>query len=473
MKKLIIALLCVASFGVASAQQLPLFSQYYFNSFIYNPAHTGQNAGTTLGLVARKQFTGLSNAIGTYAATLQSRNGESRSGFGLYAYNDQVNLFRTNSISGNYAYHIPLKNEKTLSFGLALTALDHRYNASNFYLINPEDPVVALLGEEGGFTVDANAGVNIDFGKFSMGLANLQMLQNQEAFKNNANSKALYTLANHWIFNAGYKAAINENMELNPFLLYRKTQAAPGQVDLNLILNWIDKGYAGIAYRDGMSFSTMLGVTVNKTITLGYSYDITTNKLRTALGNTHEIALRFDLGRKGNTAGGESILTNKDKTNYENKISELEEEVATLKTSKVDTLIIEKVVVKEVPVIKEVIKEVPVTKPKDVVATPTKPKDVVIEPSKPKEVIIEPTKPTEPSKSSTQFYIIAGSFANSAAASVYINSLAKKGHNGYQKYDSSNGRYYVHIGNFESKQDAVELIQQKKGSGLPLWIKAM
>ncbi|HAV24627.1 MAG TPA: hypothetical protein DCX01_00470, partial [Bacteroidetes bacterium] len=44
MKKIIIALLCVASYGVASAQQLPLFSQYYFNSFIYNPAHTGQEA---------------------------------------------------------------------------------------------------------------------------------------------------------------------------------------------------------------------------------------------------------------------------------------------------------------------------------------------------------------------------------------------------------------------------------------------
>ena len=182
MKKIIIALLCVVSYCVASAQQLPLFSQYYFNSFIYNPANTGQETGTTLGLVGRKQFTGLSNSIGTYAATLQSRNGESKSGFGLYAYNDQVNLFRTNSISGSYAYHIPLSRERTLSFGLALTALDHKYNASNFYLVNPEDPIVALLGEEGGFTVDANAGINMDFGKFSMGLANLQMLQNQEAF---------------------------------------------------------------------------------------------------------------------------------------------------------------------------------------------------------------------------------------------------------------------------------------------------
>jgi len=440
---------------VVSAQQLPLFSQYYFNSFIYNPAHTGQEAETTFGLVGRKQFTGLSSSIGTYAATLQSRNKESQSGFGLYAYNDQANLFRTNSISGSYAYHIPLSKERTLSFGLALTALDHKYNASNFYLINPEDPIVALLGEEGGFTVDANAGMNIDFGKFSMGIANLQMLQNQEAFKNNANSKSLYTLANHWIFNAGYKIDINENIALNPFLLYRKTQAAPGQVDLNLFLNWTDKGYAGIAYRDGMSFSTMLGVTVNKNTTLGYSYDITTNKLRTALGNTHEVALRFALGKKVTAAQGEDILSSTQKTDYETRITELEQKVSKLKTtapSRIDTLVIEKVRVKEVPVTKEIL--------------PRTPEDVVIESVK------RNAKPPETGVK-MQFYVIAGSFANSIAANSYISTLAEKGHQGYQKYDDTSGKYYVHIGKFSAKPDAVNLIQDKKDSGLPLWVKTM
>ena len=322
-----------------------------------------------------------------------------------------------------------------------------------------------MLGEEGGFTVDANAGVNMDFGKFSMGLANLQMLQNQEAFKNNANSKTLYTLANQWIFNAGYKIAINENLELNPYLLYRKTQAAPGQVDLNVFLNWTDKGYAGIAYRDGMSFSTMMGITVNKAITLGYSFDITTNKLRTALGNTHEVALRFDLGRKIRAAQGDDLLSSIQKTNYETKITDLEQEVATLKTvepSRIDTVVIEKVIVKEL----RVIKEVPARMPKKIVITASKPKNVVIE-------LAKPVATQSATSNSTQFYVIAGSFATTTAASSYISTLKSKGHPAYQKYDASNGRYYVHIGKFSTKPDAVNLIQDKKGSGLPLWIKTM
>ncbi|MGK0368270.1 MAG: cell division septation protein DedD, partial [Bacteroidia bacterium] len=147
------------------------------------------------------------------------------------------------------------------------------------------------------------------------------------------------------------------------------------------------------------------------------------------------------------------------------KITDLEQEVATLKTvepSRIDTVVIEKVIVKEL----RVIKEVPARMPKKIVITPSKPKDVVIEPAKP---VATPSA----TSNSTQFYVIAGSFANSTAANSYISTLKSKGHPAYQKYDAGSGRYYVHIGKFSTKPDAVNLIQDKKGSGLPLWVKTM
>lgn len=474
MKKLI--LLFVFAIGTtAQAQQLPLFSQYYFNSFIYNPSHTGLKTGTAATLVARKQFTGLDNSIGTYAATLQTRGADKRSGFGLYMYNDNVNLFRTNAINGSYAYHIPLSKDRTMSLGLSLSALDHRFNNTNFVTPDEGDPIIALLGNEGGVSIDGSAGVNFDFGKFSIGLANLQMFQNQEAFKSNSNSKALYTLANHWMFNMGYKYDINDQLILEPYMLYRKSGGAPGQVDLNLFFNWLDKGYAGIAYRDGMSFSTMLGVNLNQNITAGYAFDITTSQLRNALGNTHEVALRFDLGRsktpKGNTDG--EILAGKDKLKYENEITELETKLSELQKSKsasntIDTVIIEKIVikevVKEVPVIKEVIKEVPVVQETPIDTKPVQTKPVVTKP-----VITDPF--VTPTTTYATYYVIAGSFANSTAANSYINKLGNQGHTASQWFDSSNGRYYVHLGSYTDKTEAVNLIQAKKGSGLPLWVK--
>lgn len=479
MKKL--TLFFVLGFAnLAQAQQLPLFSQYYFNSFIYNPSHTGLEGGTTATMVARKQFTGLDNSIGTYAATLQSRSIGQKSGFGLYMYNDNANLFRTNAVSGSYAYHIPLNNGKTMSLGLSLSALDHRFNSTSFITTDEGDPIIALLGNEGGFTLDGNAGVNFDLGKFSIGLANLQMFQSQEAFKSNSNNKVLYTLANHWMFNMGYEYSINEHFNLEPYLLYRKTQAAPGQVDINLFLNWVDKGYAGIAYRDGMSFSTMLGVNLTPTISAGYSFDLTTSELRNVIGNTHEVALRFDIGRTKtpNTTNDGEILASSDKKKYENKISDLEAKLTDLESRKevsgtTDTIIVERVVVKEVikevPVIKEVIKVI-----KEVPATKTATVDKPIETNTP--VVTKPTT-IPPKKSvtyaSTNYYVIAGSFANSTAASAYIKKLANQGHTAYEWYDSSSGRYYVHLGKYVDKSEAVSLIQTKKGSGLPLWVKTI
>jgi type IX secretion system PorP/SprF family membrane protein len=442
MKKLLITTLAALSLQIASAQQLPLFSQYYFNSFIYNPSHTGQKAGTSVNVVGRKQYTGLANSIGTAAASLQTRIADQRSGFGVYVYNDNTNLFRTNSATGSYGYHIPLSNERTLSFGLGLSVLDHRYNASNFHIIREGDPVLALLGNDGGISFDANAGVNMDFGKFSMGLANLQMFQNQEAFKNNSGDKTLYTLANNWMLNASYLISINDDWELEPYMMYRKTKAAPGQVDMNLFLNWINRGYAGIAYRDGMSFSTMIGVNVSQVASIGYAYDLTTNQYKSALGNTHEVALRFNWGGNSKSTANEELLASEEKEKYDAQIGELKNKIRNLESKEPttsDTVYIEKIVVKEV--------------------TPTAP-DI--------------TKPSPtPINNGLGYYVIAGSFDNAGSANAYIKTLGVNGTSAFQKYDATNKRYYVHVGDFETKEEAVNRIQELKSMGLPLWVKAM
>lgn len=442
MKKIIIIALAIGIFSQTKAQQIPLYSQYYFNSFIYNPSQTGLDKGTSVGLVARRQYSGLSNAIGTYGATFQSRSDESKAGFGLYLYNDNTSLFRTNSITGSYAYHIDLGDDKTLSFGLGLSAIDNRFNAANFNLISENDPVVQLLGTNNGVNVDGNIGAHLDLGKFSLGLANLQILQSRTAFSNNLDQKTYYNLARHWMMNFGYKFNVSDEFEIEPYVLYRKTKNAPGQADINVFFNWLDKGYAGLAYRDGMSFSTMVGVQVTPNVKAGYAFDITTNKLRSALGNTHEIMLKFDIGKPPvDNTKNEELLAKNDK-----KLKSLEKEVEELKgklqETRVDTIVIEKEVSSGTDV------------PKESPKTTTPPK-------------------SNPKASLSQFYVIAGSFATESAGRTYISSLKAKGLESFIKQDLTSGRYYVHMGNFTSKEGAVELISQLKPKGLSLWVKEM
>jgi type IX secretion system PorP/SprF family membrane protein len=462
MKKLGIILFGILLTAESKAQQLPLFSQYYFNSFIYNPAHTGLETGTSINLVGRKQYTGLANSIGTAAASAQGRSQDSKSGFGLYVYNDNVTLFRTNAATGSYAYHIPFAEDKTLSFGLGLSVLDHRYNSANFYLVDEGDPVVALLGNDGGISFDANAGVNLDLGNFSMGLANLQMLQNREAFKT-SNSGVYYTLANHWMFNAAYKIEVNEHFEVEPYILYRKTKGVPGQADINLFFNWLDKGYAGIAYRDGMSFSTMVGAHLNKAIMVGYAFDVTTNEFRNALGNTHEIALRFKLGDTKTPNSKDDVLAELEKKKYETEIGELKSEIKTLKdqeTIKKDTVLM----------VKEIQDQKQNPTPKTTTTAPSRRTTTPILSTTPKST--PNTSPTT-TISGSKHYVIAGSFESIDACNVYIKKLASQGITAYQQLDSKSGRNYVHVGSFDSKDEAIALIQKLKPKNLPLWVKLM
>lgn len=444
MKKLILLITTCISLSI-SAQQLPLFSQYYNNPFIYNPSLSGIDAGTSVSLTARKQFTGLANNIGTYAATLQSRAGGRKAGFGLYVYNDDANLLRTNALNGSYAYHINLDKEKTLSFGLGVSVLDHRYNSNRFYLVQENDPLIAFLNSEGGVSVDANIGANLDLGDFSFGLGNLQLLQNQEAFKNNANQKIYYTLRNHWVLNAAYNIEVNDDFEIEPYLLYRKTITAPGQIDLNVFFKWLEKGYLGLAYRDGISFSTMVGVNLNPNITAGYAFDYTTHQLKTALGNTHEVMLKFNLGNSEQAKPKEhtksAAETDKKLKSLESKIAELEKEVEDTKEAQ------KKVEAKKETTTKEVEKE--------------------------KEYVPKTETPKQPTTIDKKFYVIAGSFANSVAAQGHIKKLRAQGYRGYEKYDSTSGRTYVHLGDFTNKDYARDWITKLKGSGLPLWIKSM
>ncbi|MBK9192175.1 MAG: type IX secretion system membrane protein PorP/SprF [Crocinitomicaceae bacterium] len=71
MKKYLIttglAMLAIVS---AKAQQLPLFSQYYYNRFIYNPAFTGVESQSSVYLIHHSQWKDIPGSPVTYALTV-------------------------------------------------------------------------------------------------------------------------------------------------------------------------------------------------------------------------------------------------------------------------------------------------------------------------------------------------------------------------------------------------------------------
>ncbi len=435
----LLCLIVVVTSIATVAQQIPLYSQYYFNQFIYNPAQTSIGTEISASLIGRRQFSSLARPIETKAFAFQARSQAARSAFGLYAHQDQQNWTTNNSIQASYAYHIPLGNYKTLSFGIGIAAINQRFNQEDFHLIDPTDPSFTALINQNGTYIDGNAGVQMDFGNFQMGLSSLQIL-NENASYVNSSLPSLHNLAQHWMFNMNYSFDLGNEVRLDPYLLYRKTFGAPGQTDLNLTLNWKEKWYAGIAYRDGMSFSSMLGINIAQSMTIGYAYDITTHYQKSQLGNTHEVLLRWQPRRKTKDVQSDSIVI-----------------PAKPDVTAADTIEVEEEVIAETIIKDTIVDSVSDKEIIDVVEADTVQVDTPIK-------IIEPELPKD-------YYIIAGSFVFESSASTYVQQLEAKGIESFILKSSE--RFYVCVGKLDSKDEALAELENLSDTGLALWIKAI
>jgi type IX secretion system PorP/SprF family membrane protein len=74
--------------------------------------------------------------------------------------------------------------------------------------------------------------------------------------------------------------------------------AAPVSFDVNTKFLYRDRFWMGGSYRIQDGFSAMLGVNINASINIGYSYDYTTSSLNTVSRGTHEILIGFLLGNR-------------------------------------------------------------------------------------------------------------------------------------------------------------------------------
>jgi hypothetical protein len=87
-------------------------------------------------------------------------------------------------------------------------------------------------------------------------------------------------------------------------MLVKFSKGAPPALDINAMAEWNRKFALGVGYRAGDALTLLMKVSFAKYFQLGYSYDVTTSRLRTVSSNTHEIILgimpcgKEDLSRK-------------------------------------------------------------------------------------------------------------------------------------------------------------------------------
>lgn len=285
--------------GEVAAQQLPLFSQYMLNDYFQNPAVAGSRPYFDAISANRLQWMGITDAPRTYVLSLQGPIKGKNMGVGGYLFTDIAGATRRIGFSGSYAYHIKLNEEIKLSLALSAGVVQFAVDATKLTLENSGDYVFAN-GYQSKLVPDLGTSFYLYSKPKDNGTGNWwfggYVPQIFPAKLNLFNTPPpTGALATHFYFMGGYKMFLTDEFALEPSMLIKIVAPAPIQIDLGARVFYKNKIWVGATYRTKDAISAMVGYTYKDNLTLGYSYDITTSRLKSYTNGTHEliIGLRF------------------------------------------------------------------------------------------------------------------------------------------------------------------------------------
>src|ERR1041384_7503248 len=116
-KSFLVCFLLGVSFQV-KAQYEPQFTQYLNNEQFINPAYVGSRGCPAATLLYRDQWVGIEGAPRTATFGVHAPFMYNKIGLGLCIMNDRIGVTNQTGIFTNYAYHLPVSENATLSFGL-------------------------------------------------------------------------------------------------------------------------------------------------------------------------------------------------------------------------------------------------------------------------------------------------------------------------------------------------------------------
>lgn len=117
------------------AQQYPVFSQYYFNELVINPAYAGANVQLSATAMYRNQWVNFPGAPRTFNFSTHSSFMKNKIGVGLMINHDEIGSYKNEHIYASYAYKLHF-NKATLAMGSLLRKL---------HLISQELCMIACL----------------------------------------------------------------------------------------------------------------------------------------------------------------------------------------------------------------------------------------------------------------------------------------------------------------------------------------
>jgi type IX secretion system PorP/SprF family membrane protein len=282
--KILLAILIGIS-SIASAQQEPFLTTSWANLSLSNASFTGQEFNHKATLINKLKHYRKNNYINVNMANYEYKFDKINSGIGISYINDQIGVYKNNSLRFNYAYHFDLKNDNTLSFGANLTYLNRKVEINTSY---PNDPVIALSTIHYPLIyLNTGLGVSYKSEKLKLGLS----VSNYNLYRNNEH---LYYAQNlHYYGFAEYAIEVNDKLDINPFTMVLFENSYYLQ-DVGARVTYNDLLWIAPSLRIQDRFSISAGVDLLDKFRIGYAYDMNSGTQLHGI-YSHEVVLGFQI----------------------------------------------------------------------------------------------------------------------------------------------------------------------------------
>src|SRR4030042_2637309 len=290
---LVMLLLPFASEG----QQSPIYTQYMFNKFVYNPAVAGVDPFFQIRSNHRVQWVGLTDPPLTNSLSYFGPHATLPMGYGGYIYYDVTGPTSKAGLTGAYAYNFGITGDLRLSMGVSLGLMQYKVDGTQIKLKDKTDQALEEAVYSS-FVPDANFGLYLYSRNYYVGFSTTQLINTK--LKLYEQRTGLNKLKTHFYLTGGYSFEINDDFKIEPSLILKGTAPMLIQFDFNTRVIYLDMIWLGLSYRTQDALSLLIGYTYDNRIHIGYSYDFTTTDLRKYNSDQHEIMIgyRFNVIKK-------------------------------------------------------------------------------------------------------------------------------------------------------------------------------
>ena len=297
MKNSILALVFMSLAYGLNAQQLPMYSQFFWNDFVINPAYTGVTNTNRVQLGYRNQWSGFNGAPSTYTLGGHTLLKNKKMGLGGMLFMDDTGgAVQQMGLMLNYNYILKLNESSSLAMAVSGVINQYSYDGSSIQNIDP-DPT--LSGSNKQLAPDMSFGLLYSMNdKLRIGLGINQLIQSRLSKLDDLGTLNLgeNRLIRHYNLSTSYSFEISEKFDLDPYFLLRSTFINAPQFEIGAKGTMNEQFFFGLSYRHTESVIAMLGINFKNTV-LAYSYDYSTTDIGSYSNGSHEVLLAYQFNR--------------------------------------------------------------------------------------------------------------------------------------------------------------------------------